>query len=79
MLTQKLIEIIKEYIDDEHIDITTITPETHLLEDLKIDSAYLIEIILDVETEYDIVVDDTMLSKVTTLASVEKLILELKG
>ena len=78
MLTQELIEIIKEYIDDDLIDISTITPETHLIEDLQIDSAYLIEIVLDIEAKYDIAVNDTMLSNITTLASIEELILELK-
>lgn len=78
MMTQELIEILTEYIDDEAVDVNSITRDTHLINDLKIDSAYLIEIILDIETKYDISVSDDMLSRISTIASVEEIIKELQ-
>ena len=54
---EKLRAIIKPYVQDEEA-FSNIKPETDLLGDLKINSAHLVDIILDTEDAFDIEISD---------------------
>lgn len=56
-ITEKLREIIKPYVQDEEA-FAQIGPETDLLKDLKVNSAHLVDIILDTEDAFDIEISD---------------------
>jgi acyl carrier protein len=56
-ITEKLRGIIEPYVEQKDL-LNNIQPETDLLEDLKINSANLVDIIIDVEMAFDIEIDD---------------------
>lgn len=70
-IEKQLREIIKPYIGDEEA-FKNLTPESHLLTDLKINSAHLVDVILDAEEVFDIEIDDESAEKMLTVkASLE--------
>lgn len=71
--------IIKPYVQNtEALD--SISGDTDMLEDLKVNSAHLVDIILDMEETFDIEIDDTTAEKMTTVgeavAATERLLKE---
>ena len=67
-LLEKVKEIIKPYIgDNEAYDI--LTEKSDLINDLKINSAHVVDIVLDIESEFDIMIDDDEINEMTTIAS----------
>ena len=56
-LITKLKKIVKPYIQNEEA-FQTLNEETRFIEDLKINSANLVDVILDVEDEFDIEIGD---------------------
>ncbi|MEM6802710.1 MAG: acyl carrier protein [Bacteroidota bacterium] len=56
-ITEKLKKIMSTYLE-EGIDLENITAETDLINDLKINSMHLVDIILDLEDEFDIEISD---------------------
>lgn len=56
-IQEKLKKIMKAYLE-EGIDLENITAETDLINDLKINSMHLVDIILDLEDEFDIEISD---------------------
>ncbi len=67
-LLAKVKEIIKPYVgDNEAYD--QMTEESDLINDLKINSAHVVDIVLDMESEFDIVIDDDAINQLTTVAS----------
>jgi len=71
----KVVEILNKYSKTE-ITKENISMETSILEDLKINSARLVDIVLDFEDAFDIEVDDDDADSVTTVGDGVKLILE---
>lgn len=73
----KLKEIIKPYVGDAG-QFESLNENSDLINDLKINSAHVVDIVLDIETEFDIVIDDESINKMDTIASsidvIEKLI-----
>ena len=69
----KLEPIIKTYITQPDV-VSTITDETHLLRDLKINSAHLIDIVLDVEAAFNISITDEEVEKMDTVGNAVTLI-----
>lgn len=59
---EKLRSIIEPYVEEKEL-LASISPETDLLEDLKINSANLVDIIIDVELAFDIEIDDEAAEK----------------
>ena len=51
-ITEKLKGLIETYVEDKSA-FANISPETHLINDLKINSAHLVDIILDAEEAFD--------------------------
>ena len=78
-INEKLKEIIKPYVQNEEA-FEKLSEETNLLMDLEINSAHLVDIILDMEEAFDIEIDDESAEKMMTVGEAlsisEKLISE---
>ena len=72
-ILQKLEPIIKTYITQPDV-VADITDESHLLRDLKINSAHLIDIVLDVEAAFNISITDEEVEKMDTVGNAVELI-----
>jgi len=70
--------LIKPYIDS-NITVEGITEQSDLLTDLHINSAYLVDIVLDIENEFDIMIEDDLITKMTTVGSSVDIIKDLLG
>lgn len=71
----KLKAIVKPYIQDEEA-FKNLSEETDFINDLKINSANLVDVVLDVEDEFDIEIDndsmEQMLSVKSAIAIIEE-------
>ena len=67
-LITSLEKIIKPYIQDQ-IAFENLSEETDFINDLKINSANLIDIILDLEDEFDIEIDDESMENMLSVKS----------
>ncbi|MBQ4639217.1 MAG: acyl carrier protein [Clostridia bacterium] len=56
------------------IDVSEVTPEKRLVEDLKADSANVMVMIMDLEDTFDMMVDDTAINTLKTVGDVVKYI-----
>ncbi len=65
-IIEKLTTVIKTYVEDKEA-LDNITPETHLINDLNINSAHLVDIILDTEEAFDIEIDDESAEQMLTV------------
>ncbi len=78
-INEKLREIIKPYVQNEKA-FENLTEESNLLMDLEVNSAHLVDIILDMEEVFDIEIDDESAEKMMTVGEAlnisEKLITE---
>lgn len=72
-ILQKLEPIIKTYVTQADVP-SEIKDDTHLLRDLKINSAHLIDIVLDVESAFEISISDEEVEKMDTVGSAVELI-----
>ena len=75
----KLKVIVKPYVQDEQA-FEDLTEETDFVKDLKINSANLVDVILDVEDQFDVIIDndsmEEMLSVKAAIAVVERKLAE---
>lgn len=67
-IIEKLKSIVKPYVKDEE-GFKHINEDSDFLKDLKINSANLIDVILDIETAFDIVIDNASMEKMLTVKS----------
>ena len=74
-LIAKLKEIVKPYIQDQHA-FENLNEETDFINDLKINSANLVDIVLDVEDAFDIEIDNESMEQ---MLSVKKAIEIIEG
>ncbi|MHB1147134.1 MAG: acyl carrier protein [Lutibacter sp.] len=72
-LITALKKIVKPYIQDEEA-FENLTENTDFIKDLKINSANLVDVILDVEDEFDIIVDNESMEKMLTVKAALKII-----
>jgi acyl carrier protein len=72
-LINALKKIVKTYIQDEEA-FENLTEDTDFIKDLKINSANLVDVILDVEDEFDIIVDNESMEKMFTVKAALKII-----
>ena len=72
-LMASLKEIVKPYVKNEE-GFNNMTEETDFLKDLKINSANLIDVILDIETAFDIEIDNASMEKMITVKSALEII-----
>jgi acyl carrier protein len=61
-LIEKLKGIVKPYVKNEE-GFKNMNEKTDFLNDLKINSANLVDVILDIETEFDIIIDNDSMEK----------------
>lgn len=70
-IIEKLKTIVKPYTTNSDA-YNTLTEDTDFLKDLNINSANLVDIVLDVEEKFDVVIDNTDMEKMLTVkASVD--------
>jgi acyl carrier protein len=74
-LIEKLKVIIKPYIQDEEA-FANLSEKTDFISDLKINSANLVDIILDTEDEFDIRIEDEDMDRMINVASAIEVIEE---
>lgn len=63
---QKLRDIIKIYLPED-VSVNNITLESHFINELNINSAHLVDIVLDVEDEFDIMLENEDMEKMQTV------------
>ena len=68
-ISEKLKAIIEPYSQDS-LQFEDLSEKTHLLRDLKINSAHLVDIILDTEDEFNIEIDNDTAENMHTLEDV---------
>ena len=72
-IRKKVVEIIGTYAKDKEA-VAAVTDETNILEDLKVNSARLVDVILDFEDAFDIEVEDEDADSVNTVGDAINLI-----
>lgn len=65
-LIEALKEIAKPYVQDEAA-FGNLTENTNFIDDLKINSANLVDIVLDVEDKFDILIEDEAMENMLTV------------
>lgn len=66
IVLQQLKNIIKPYVQDEKA-FETLSEETDFINDLKINSANLVDVILDIEEKFDIIIDNESMEKMSNV------------
>lgn len=74
-IIEQLKTIIKPYVQDEQAW-ENLTPETDFIKDLKINSANLVDIVLDVEEVYNITIDNQSMERMLTVGAAMDIIRE---
>jgi acyl carrier protein len=72
-LIAKLKPIVANYAQDKEA-LEQINPETDFIKDLKINSANLVDVVLDVEEEFDIVIDNESMERMLDVKSAMEII-----
>ncbi|KOY51669.1 acyl carrier protein [Polaribacter dokdonensis] len=72
-LIAKLKEIIKPYVQDEQA-FNNLSEDTDFIKDLKINSANLVDVVLDVEDEFDIEIDNDSMEKMLSVKAAIEII-----
>lgn len=70
---EKLKSIIKPYIQNQEA-FDNLTKDTDFINDLKINSANLVDVILDIEEEYGIVIDNQSMERMLDVKSAMEII-----
>jgi acyl carrier protein len=70
----KVVEIISPFAKDKEA-LAEVSEETHILQDLKVNSARLVDVILEFEDEFDIEVEDEDADAVDTVGDAVDLIM----
>lgn len=72
-LIAKLKEIVKPYVQDEQA-FNNLSEDTDFIKDLKINSANLVDVVLDVEDEFDIEIDNDSMEKMLSVKAAIEII-----
>lgn len=65
-IKKELLTIINPYIDEKELT-SEISEQSDLINDLKINSAHLVDIVLDIEDKFDIMIEDDLIGKMDTV------------
>jgi acyl carrier protein len=65
---EQLKNIVEPYIQNQEA-FDSLTEETDFVNDLKINSANLVDVILDIEEKFDIIIDNESMEKMVTVKS----------
>ncbi len=68
-MEEKIIEILKKYTFDNKVW-DNFTPEMNLKDDLKINSARIVDIVLDMEEQFDIEISDAEIERMKTVQDI---------
>lgn len=74
-IISKLREIVAPYVEDKSL-LEGVTPETNLLSDLQINSADLVDIVLDTEEAFDIEIEDEAVEQMLTVKDAVQIVAE---
>jgi acyl carrier protein len=72
-ITNKFIDILKGYVKDSAL-LERVTPKTHILKDLKVNSARLVDIIIKCEDVFGTTIDDDEADRIATIGDAVLLI-----
>jgi len=72
-ITKKVIEILRAFVKDESL-LEKATAETHILKDLKVNSARLVDIIIKCEDVFGATIDDDEADRIGTIGDAVALI-----
>ena len=75
---EKVVNIVKRFAKDQEA-LAQVNNDTKILADLKVNSARLVDVILDLETQFDLEVGDDEADRVRTVGDVVHMILAKKG
>ena len=67
-------EIKKVLVESANVDANKVTMEANLKDDLAIDSLDAVELVLDLETKFDIKIEDEKIESLVTVADIVKLV-----
>ncbi len=67
-------EIKKVLVESANVDANKVTMEANLKDDLAIDSLDAVELVLDLETKFDIKIEDDEIESLVTVADIVKLV-----
>ena len=70
---EELKNIVKPYIQNQEA-FDALTEETDFINDLKINSANLVDVILDIEEQYDIVIDNESMERMVNVRAALEII-----
>ncbi len=59
-------KVLEPYVMQKEL-LDNLTDEVQLIQDLKINSAHVVDIVLDIEEKYDIIIDDESINKMNTI------------
>ena len=63
---EELLSIIKPYLPED-VEVGQVTPSSHFIEELNINSAHLVDIVLDVEDKYNIILENEDIDQMQTV------------
>jgi acyl carrier protein len=72
-LTETLEAIVRRFAPKKHLEIQ-FTPETHLVEDVGIDSPRMIDIVLEIEDRFGFTIEDEDAQRVRTFGELMELV-----
>ncbi len=72
-IQERVVKILTPYVKNEAA-LGSISPETNILEDLKVNSARLVDVVLAFEDEFDIEIADEDVDEVNTVGDCVRLI-----
>ena len=70
---ERVVKILTPYVKNQEA-LDSITLATHILDDLKVNSARLVDVVLEFEDAFDIEIDDDDVDKVETVGNAVELI-----
>jgi acyl carrier protein len=74
VVMKQIVEIVAPFVKNKSA-LADITPETSILDDLKVNSARLVDIVLAFEDAFGIAIDDEDADKVRTIGDATKLVI----
>lgn len=74
-IKDNLVEIIKPYLPEE-VSVDTLTLESDLINDLKINSAHIVDIVLDIEDKFDVMIEDDAIGEMVKMGDAVKIVEE---
>jgi len=72
-IIEQLKEIIKPYVNDQ-LALNAFTETTDFINDLKINSANLVDVILDIEEKYNIIIDNESMEQMVNVQAAMEII-----